>query len=71
MSLPLIFKVRYSAGTYVTRLNGKSASCTAGPEQAVRAVLAKLYDFHQAERFKLTEQKSTQIGVRLFEAVLP
>lgn len=34
--------VRYYGGTYIARFRGKTSSCTAGPEQAARAVARKV-----------------------------
>lgn len=35
-------QVRYYGGAYIARCGGKTASCTAGPEQAARSCIAKL-----------------------------
>ena len=37
-----VILVRYSSDTYIARSNGKSASCTAGKEQAADALARKL-----------------------------
>ena len=37
----LVVHVRYCGGAYVARCNGKSASCTAGPERAARSAAEK------------------------------
>lgn len=42
----LIF-VRDRSNTYIARANGKSASCTAGPEQAATALAKKLFNHGQ------------------------
>lgn len=38
-----IIAVRDSGQTYIARGNGKTASCTAGPEQAVERVARKIF----------------------------
>lgn len=43
MSEPLKVTVRYSCGTYLARCNGKTASCTSGPESAASRAAAKAF----------------------------
>jgi hypothetical protein len=40
-ALKLKITVRYTAGTYIARANGKTASCTAGAQRAIEALVDK------------------------------
>lgn len=66
-SHPLVVRVRDAGGTFTARLAGKTASCSMGAPRAVFRVLEKVYQDNIRQGFDLTEQKSTEYGIRLFE----
>lgn len=56
-------KVTASYGTYTARGAGKSASCTAGEAQAVKALAKKVFGDSDSVDIKLTESVSVSKSV--------